>query len=205
MKIIFPVACFVLLSITTHVFAHDGAMGVVKERMDLMDNLKSAMKALKPMMRGKKDYDLDQVKENALVIRDNAGEHMTKLFPEGSLEKPSEATPELWTEWDEFQRMSNHLKRLGQALHDADDNDQTPGPQSGMRGPGMMGNPNPMRGQGMMGGQARGSGMGPGGRGGLHGMDSMSDDHLAAMPAAGLFRMISQSCSGCHQQYRVEK
>lgn len=217
MKIIISVSCFVFLSISALVFAHGGATGVVKERMDLMENLKGAMKSLKPIMRGQKDYEVDTVKKSALVIRDNAGEHMTKLFPEGSLKKPSEATPEIWSEWEEFQRLANNLERLGQALHEAADNDQPLGPQGGMGGPGMMGdqdhmrgngmmgNPDHMRVQGMMGNQARGSGMGPGGRGGLHGLENMSDEHLASMPAAGLFRMIGQNCAACHKQYRVEK
>ncbi|MBX2807876.1 MAG: cytochrome c [Cellvibrionaceae bacterium] len=141
MKIIISVSCFMFLSISALVLAHGGATGVVKERMDLMENLKGAMKTLKPMMRGQQDYDVDTVKQNALIIRDNAGEHMTKLFPEGSLEEPSEAKPEIWTEWTEFQRIANNLKRLGQALHDGADNNPAIGPHGGMGGHGMMGNP----------------------------------------------------------------
>ncbi len=71
----------------------------------------------------------------------------------------------------------------------------------------MMGNPNHRRGQGMMGNpeQASSTGMGPGGRDGMHGLDHMTDEHLASMPAAGLFRMIGRNCAACHKPYRVEK
>ena len=188
-----------LALITVSAWSHDEAHGVVKERMDLMDNLKSAMKSLKPIMRGKKVYNVDTVKKNALVIFHNAGGNMTKLFPEGSLQKPSEASPSIWKQWQEFQRIANKLKRLGQALHDVAEKDQ------GMGDPKTMANPN--RAQGMMGNpdQARGLGMATGVRGAVHGLDNMSDQQLASMPANGLIRMIGQSCSACHKKYRVEK
>ena len=188
-----------LTLITVSAWSHDEAHGVVKERMDLMDNLKGAMKSLKPIMRGKKVYNVDTVKKNALVIFNNAGGNMTKLFPEGSLQKPSEASPSIWTQWQEFQRIANKLKRLGQALHDVAEKDQ------GMGDPKTMANPN--RAQGMMGNpdQARGLGMATGVRGAVHGLDNMSDQQLASMPATGLIRMIGQSCSACHKKYRVEK
>ena len=188
-----------LTLITVSAWSHDEAHGVVKERMDLMDNLKGAMKSLKPIMRGKKVYNVDTVKKNALVILNNAGGNMTKLFPEGSLQKPSEASPSIWTQWQEFQRIANKLKRLGQALHDVAEKDQ------GMGDPKTMANPN--RAQGMMGNpdQARGLGMATGVRGAEHGLDNMSDQQLASMPANGLIRMIGQSCSACHKKYRVEK
>ena len=209
MKTIISVSCFLFLSISALVLAHGGATGVIKERMDLMGNLKGAMKALKPMMRGQEDYNMDTVKQNAVIIRDNAGEHMTKLFPEGSLKKPSEATPEIWTKWEEFQRIANNLERLGKALHEAADNKQPLGPQGdmerGMNGnmgrSGMMGHSNHMQVQGMM-GHHGGPDMSSGG---MHELDHMSDEHLASMPTAGLFRMIGQNCSACHKQYRVEQ
>ena len=175
------------------VFAHGGATGVVKERMNLMDSLKEAMKNLKPLFRGKEEYDVEKVKQNALVIRDSAGNHMTKLFPEGSLKKPSEATPEIWTKWEEFQRIADNLERLGQALHDGAENNQTAGPNT-MGGPGMMGQGHMME-----------DGMMSGGRDAMHELGNITDEQLAAMPAASLFRMIGQSCAACHKQYRVEE
>jgi cytochrome c556 len=186
MKIIITVSCIVFLSISALVFAHGGATGVVKERMDSMEDLKDAMKRLKPIMRGQKDYDVDSVKQSALVIRDNAGEHMTKLFPEGSLKKPSEATPEIWTEWEEFKRLANNLERLGQALDNAANNDQSLGSQNVEEGSGKIGNQASVRGN-------------------MHSLDKMSDEHLATMPATGLFRMIGQNCKECHKNFRVEK
>ena len=203
-KVVFIISLLFATS-TALVFAHGGATGIVKERMDLMVSLKDAMKNLKPLFRGKEEYDVEKVKQNALAIRDAAGNHMTKLFPEGSLKMPSEATPEIWTQWEEFQRIADNLERLGQALHDGAENNQTTGPNS-MGGPGMMGQGHMMEG-GMMsqGGMMDQGHMMGGGRGGIHGLDNMTDEELASMPAAGLFRMIGQSCAACHKQYRVEK
>ncbi|MCG8381776.1 MAG: cytochrome c [Gammaproteobacteria bacterium] len=204
MKKVVLIVSLLFVASSALVFAHGGATGVVKERMDLMDSLQDAMKNLKSLFRGKEEYDVKKVKQNALAIRDGAGKHMTKLFPEGSLKMPSEATPEIWTQWEEFQRLADNLERLGQALHDGAENNQTTGPNTmgsnAMGGPGMMGQ-NHMMESGMM-GQGRMMG---GGRGAMHGLDNMTNEQLAAMPAAGLFRMIGQSCAACHKQYRVEK
>lgn len=204
MKKVVLIVSLLFVASSALVFAHGGATGVVKERMDLMDSLQNAMKNLKSLFRGKEEYDVKKVKQNALAIRDGAGKHMTKLFPEGSLKMPSEATPEIWTQWEEFQRLADNLERLGQALHDGAENNQTTGPNTmgsnAMGGPGMMGQ-NHMMESGMM-GQGRMMG---GGRGAMHGLDNMTNEQLAAMPAAGLFRMIGQSCAACHKQYRVEK
>jgi cytochrome c556 len=247
------IAGLVLSSATAFVFAHGGAEGVVKERMDMMEDLKGAMKTLKPMMRGKESYDVDKVKENALVIRDNAGAHMTKLFPEGSLHKPSEAKAEIWEQWQNFEKIAMNLERLGQALHDGAGNNHERGQKGGkghqdmmgkgnmrenhmmsqedmgsgghMMGYGMHGKSGHMMGQGK--GGDRSNMMGSGGmaqgmmghsmmkqdvmggtKGGVemnHGLDHMSDEHLASMPSQGLFRMIGKTCGSCHKSYRVEE
>jgi len=207
-----------IFSISAVAYGHGGATGIIKERMDLMDNLKGAMKELKPIMRGQKEYDAETVKRNALLIRDHSGEHMTKLFPDGSLNMPSEATAEIWNEWENFQRLARNLERLGQALHDGAANNQNVEPENGM-GNTMMGNSNHMSGHSMMGEsgpmngrmgeQMRGQGMmgaqGQAAMGAQRGLDNMSDEHLASKPSAGLFRMIGQSCASCHKKYRIEK
>ncbi|MFT7222893.1 MAG: cytochrome c556 [Cellvibrionaceae bacterium] len=207
MKKIICVLSAICFTVSAVVLAHGGATGVVKERMDLMDTHKDAMKTLKPVFRGNTDYDVTVIKENALVIRDNAAEHMTKLFPEGSLDMPSEALPAIWEQWQEFERLANNLQRLGQALYDGAENTQKTSPRTGMGGPGMMGNyegmgPQGMSGPGMMGNH---QGMGLRGSSPMYGLDNMTNEQLAAMPAAGLFQMISQNCAACHKNFRVEK
>jgi cytochrome c556 len=108
-----------MITISTNVISHKDATGVVKERMDQMETLKGAMKTLKPIFRGKSDYDINVVKANALIIRDNAAAHMTKLFPEGSLKSPSEAKPEIWQDWEVFEKLAVDLEQKAQALHNS--------------------------------------------------------------------------------------
>lgn len=71
--------------------AHSGATGVVKERMDAMDEMGEAMKRLTPMMRGQAEYDPEVVRDAADTMIGHAGAQMTELFPEGSNGQPSEA------------------------------------------------------------------------------------------------------------------
>lgn len=96
--------------------AHEGATGVVKERMELMKSLGAATKELAAMMRGKRDYDADRVRELAERIAGHGGTAMTEKFPEGSLDKPSRATPEVWEDWDEFAELASELTLRAEAL-----------------------------------------------------------------------------------------
>ncbi len=57
-----------LLAGVAGAFAHGGASGIVKERMDAMDEMGDVMKSLTAIMRGEKDYDADAVREGAAVI-----------------------------------------------------------------------------------------------------------------------------------------
>ncbi|MEK9722941.1 MAG: hypothetical protein VW405_05580 [Rhodospirillaceae bacterium] len=49
--------------------AHEGATGVVKERMELMEDLGRALKALAPMVKGQAPFDAARVKAYARLIR----------------------------------------------------------------------------------------------------------------------------------------
>ena len=88
--------------------AHDGATGVVKERMDLMDRQKEDMKIIGAMAKGKVPFDAGKAAEAARDIEVTAKE-IPELFPEGTGGHPSEAKPEVWTKWDEFTRNADAL------------------------------------------------------------------------------------------------
>ncbi len=98
--------------------AHGGAKGIVKQRMNAMSEMKDAMKALKAA--------LPDVAESATarrhgvlaakLIRDRAGKHLTRLFPAGSLEKSSEATPVVWEEWPRFETSALEMQSVADAL-----------------------------------------------------------------------------------------
>jgi len=108
-----------LAAFATSVWAHGGATGIVKERMDLMSALGSSMKQLSKIIRKKIPYKAEEVREIAKKIEAHADENMTKLFPKGSLKKPSEAKPEIWQDWAAFKELSKRLAGEARALNAA--------------------------------------------------------------------------------------
>ena len=99
----------IAMSISGFAYAHSGAEGVVKERMDMMGEIARAMKTIGKMVKGEIAYDAKVAKASALEIFGHMS-HMTEMFPEGSTEKPSEALPAIWEDWDEFVAISDKLK-----------------------------------------------------------------------------------------------
>ncbi len=178
--------------------AHGGATGIVKERMDGMGVMKESMKVLTPMMQGKAEYDAEAVRRAAAKIQAHAGDTLTKLFPEGSDGKPSEAKPEIWTDWDSFAGLATQLETFSAGLAAAAGNGLMMA--EGQHGSMMGGTGTMMGSSGMGSGSMMGAGMGAGGMtGGAHSVDDLSQ-----MPADGVFMMLSQVCSACHTRFRSE-
>lgn len=101
------------------VWAHGGATGIVKQRMDLMGELGSSMKQLSKIMRKKIPYSVDELRKIVREIELRSGGHMTKLFPKGSLNKPSEAKPAIWQDWAAFEDLSKKMASKARALNAA--------------------------------------------------------------------------------------
>lgn len=99
----------IAISISGFAYAHSGAEGVVKDRMDMMGEIARSMKVIGKMIKGEVEYDAPAAKAAALEIFGHLS-HMTEMFPEGSTEKPSEALPAIWENWDEFATLSDKLK-----------------------------------------------------------------------------------------------
>ena len=99
MKKLRVIVGFILLAVpTTLALAHSGATGIVKERMDMFKKNQDNLKAIKSHI-GSEDYE--SIVKLADEIRDWAVK-MPEYFPEGSNEKPSEASPAIWTDFDGF-------------------------------------------------------------------------------------------------------
>lgn len=174
--------------------AHSGATGVVKERMDAMKGMQEAVKTITPMFSGQANYDAAAVRSAAAEIAGHAGAAMTSTFPEGTTGHPSEARPEIWTDWDDFQALANQLALTAQGLGLSAEN--------GMHGAtGMMGWTS-----GMMGGNTSGMmGSTSGTMGGTMPMaGTMTAEQIGQMPADGAFAMMTQTCSACHDRFRME-
>ena len=93
------IVCFIVLAVPiTLALAHSGATGIVKERMDMFKKNQDNLKAIKSHIRS---GDYESIVKLADEIRDWAVK-MPEYFPEGSNEKPSEASPAIWTDFDGF-------------------------------------------------------------------------------------------------------
>ena len=96
--------------------AHSGAMGPVKERMELMKRMATDTKALAGLAFGKVSFDAAAVRQHAGEIEKRAGTAMTKLFPAGSDMAPSEAHPDIWRSWDKFTAIAAELESAAAAM-----------------------------------------------------------------------------------------
>ncbi len=93
--------------VATSAFAHEGATGIVKERMDAMTESGKAMKAAAESIRANRGFA--SIKDGALAISATAG-RIAALFPPGSDQKPTDAKPEIWIHWDDFTTRTGELK-----------------------------------------------------------------------------------------------
>ena len=98
-----------LLVVCGMVFAHSGATGIVKERMELMKSIAEQMKTVGKMIKGEDDFDADKVANAARMIVDHA-EKVPEMFPEGSNDAPSEALPAIWQDWETFLQLTADMK-----------------------------------------------------------------------------------------------
>jgi len=107
----------VCLASATLALAHEGATGVVKERMDLMETQKEAMKTIGDMARGKAAFDAAKAADAARDIADTA-KKIPDLFPEGSggEKNKSDALPAVWENWDRFTANADDLGSAAEAL-----------------------------------------------------------------------------------------
>ena len=115
MKKIITCAVFLSVSFFSISFAHDGATGVVKQRMDMMSDVASSMKTLGQMLKGEVDYNADTAQSAALKIEKHS-KHFLNLFPEGSTQEPREALPAVWENWDDFKQQLEVMANLSNEL-----------------------------------------------------------------------------------------
>jgi cytochrome c556 len=101
--------------------AHQGASGIVKERMDTMSAIARNMKALATMVKTDK-VDPQAAKAIGSRVAEHASLFPTQ-FPEGSLSQVSEARAEIWADFDDFQAKSDELVMAASNLAESDPDD----------------------------------------------------------------------------------
>ena len=104
-------------TISSLVFAHSGATGVMKERMDLMKGMADSMKIMGAMFKGETAFDPAVVMENAGFLVEHAP-MIPEMTPEGSNDHPSEALPVIWQAWYDYVADSDALAEEGAKLVD---------------------------------------------------------------------------------------
>ncbi len=115
-----------LIFVTTlsPVASHQGAKGIVKERMDAMKSIGKAMKKLGAMARGKSPLDQNAVRANARIIEQH-GVKIPSFFPAGTGHGMSEASPEIWKNPVGFKKASEDMiaaaRNAAQSANNIDD------------------------------------------------------------------------------------
>lgn len=92
-------------------FAHGGATGIVKQRMDGMMAMGKALGAIADMFKGVAPYTPATVAQSADIVRDHAQE-MKLLFPDTKASregKGTEALPAVWQNLEEFMALADRL------------------------------------------------------------------------------------------------
>jgi cytochrome c556 len=97
----------IAIGLSTGAMAHSDATSIIKERMDFFKRSKDNMRAINMHLRGREYRAIIPLAED---IRDWASK-MPDYFPQDSDGKPSEAAPEIWTDFDGFtQTARNHYE-----------------------------------------------------------------------------------------------
>jgi cytochrome c556 len=102
-------------AIASLALAHEGATGVVKERMDLMKGQAKQMKLIGEMAKGKKPFDAPKAAHAARDINIST-KKIPELFPKGTDKPPSEALPEIWEDWDQFKGDADKAAKAAETL-----------------------------------------------------------------------------------------
>lgn len=116
-------AALALTTFASLAFAHSSATGIVKQRMDLMEEIAESMKQVGSMIRGQTPFKADTVRAAAESMADHAGK-MTDMFPRNSTGGPSEALPAIWEDWDGFAGLADELEARAVTLSQAAQNAQ---------------------------------------------------------------------------------
>jgi cytochrome c556 len=112
------VAVLAVTGVSALAIAHEGATGMVMHRMEAMKEIGKGMKTIAAMVKGEQAFDRAAVQAAAVIIAEH-GRHMPHMFPEGTLDKPTEALPVIWTRWEDFTGLARDMETSALALAEA--------------------------------------------------------------------------------------
>lgn len=91
--------------------AHEHAVGITAERMQVMKDMASHMKALEEMFEGRVAYNAAAARGNALALYKSC-HAVTNQFPAGVADHTSRASPEIWEQPEKFRVQVDNLQRV---------------------------------------------------------------------------------------------
>lgn len=101
-------------------FASDAA---INARIASMKDIGSANRELVNISRGRAAFDADVVQAAANTLKENSGQYLLDLFPEGSTAARSDAKPEIWSNWAKFSQLAFDLNSASTKLAQASEAD----------------------------------------------------------------------------------
>ena len=96
--ICFNLILFLNIFSFTQLYAHEGAKGIIKERMD---KFKMSKKLMKKINKGLQNDNFIIIEKSAQTLL-NWSKEMSNYFPEGSDTPPSEASSDIWLDPEGF-------------------------------------------------------------------------------------------------------
>ncbi|MEP3298952.1 MAG: cytochrome c [Pseudoruegeria sp.] len=115
MKFIKP-ATMMFICAASMAIAHDGvANEAVKARMDVMKTIGASTGTMGKMLQGKAEFDADAAAAAATAMA-NAAAQIPTVFEANETDPESEASPEIWTNWDDFVAKGAALEMGAKAL-----------------------------------------------------------------------------------------
>jgi cytochrome c556 len=95
--------------------AHEGATGIVKDRMAMMQNMDLQLKAIQAMLSGWAPFDAVALRNYAAALHDSCHQSES-LFPAGSQDRASHARPAVWDNPQAFREEFQKLHEASEAL-----------------------------------------------------------------------------------------
>jgi cytochrome c556 len=103
--------------------AHEGATGIVKDRMAMMQNMDAQLKAIQAMLSGWAQFDPTALRKYVAALHDSCHQSES-LFPAGSQDRHSHAKPAVWDNpkafHEEFQKLHAASEALVEIVADGD-------------------------------------------------------------------------------------
>lgn len=95
--------------------AHEDAIGIIADRMEVMKDMASHMSALGKMLDGRAAYDVAAVRDHARALHEKCLEAAGQ-FPDDAYDHHSRAAAAVWDQPERFKAQMDNLERAATEL-----------------------------------------------------------------------------------------